>query len=199
VTVDKSEALRAAIGALRKARNSEEAWGVIYQALAPMAKGIAFRMLRGDRDAAQDAVHDAFISLYRTADFARLGDGEDLTKYFATVVRNKVLDILRAAASRRTEQISPDTEPFTDEESTEGFDIRADNNPSSEQVTSVGQALAHAAKGLSRPDRVLLSLLMQGYTPSEVATRLGLTYSAAGVRIHRLRERLGELRHILSN
>jgi RNA polymerase sigma factor (sigma-70 family) len=200
VTVDKSEALRAAIGELRKARSSEGAWGAIYRALAPMAKGIAFRMLRGDRDAAQDVVHDAFIALYRAADFDRLTSSEDLTNYFAAMVRNKALDVLRAATSRRTVQISPGTEPVADEELlTEGFDTRADNSPSSEQLTGVGQALAEAVKGLSKPDRVLLALLMQGYSSSEVATRLGLTYSAAGVRIHRLRDRLGELRHILSN
>jgi len=47
--------------------------------------------------------------------------------------------------------------------------------------------------GLSSDEAKLLKMLLLGYTIDEIAGRYGLKYSAAGVRIHRLREKLYSL------
>lgn len=43
---------------------------------------------------------------------------------------------------------------------------------------------------LQQGDRELLNLLLQGFTTKEIADRLGLQYSNASVRLHRLRMHL---------
>ena len=50
--------------------------------------------------------------------------------------------------------------------------------------------LAMSLRGLSSVDREILSLTIQGYSLSDLAEATGLSYTNAGVRLHRLRKRL---------
>ncbi|MCX6020908.1 MAG: hypothetical protein NTZ05_04105, partial [Chloroflexi bacterium] len=49
---------------------------------------------------------------------------------------------------------------------------------------------ANLTNGLTDNDRKLLRYLVNGYSLGEAAEGLGISYSAAGVRLHRLRRRL---------
>ena len=46
---------------------------------------------------------------------------------------------------------------------------------------------------LDNNDQALVKLLLDGYTLREIAQQLEIDYSTAGVRVHRLRERLRNL------
>ena len=67
------------------------------------------------------------------------------------------------------------------------------------EFVELEQHLADSMSKAAPPERILISLLRKGYTLSEVAARLGVSYENAGVRVHRLRLKLREWRDGLQN
>ena len=59
-----------------------------------------------------------------------------------------------------------------------------------EDLVIAQETLNEFMNQLNETDRTMLSLSMDGYGLTEIADRLGLSYSNAGVRLHRSRERL---------
>jgi hypothetical protein len=59
-----------------------------------------------------------------------------------------------------------------------------------EDVVIAQETLDEFMNQLDESDREMLRLSIEGYDLAEIADRLGLSYSNAGVRLHRSRERL---------
>jgi RNA polymerase sigma factor (sigma-70 family) len=62
-----------------------------------------------------------------------------------------------------------------------------------EQRERMRTVLSHVLEQLTSEERRIVDLLMAGLSVSQIAQELGTTYSAAGVRIHRLRQTLPKL------
>ena len=77
----------------RCAGGDRSALRVIYDMEAPRMIGVAFRILRR-RDLAEEAVHDAFMRIWRGAKSFDPGKGESRSWIYA-VLRNRALTILR--------------------------------------------------------------------------------------------------------
>jgi RNA polymerase sigma-70 factor, ECF subfamily len=141
---------------------------------------VALRTL-GDREEAADALQDALISAYRSADRFR-GDSA-VTTWLHRIVVNACLDRVRRRAVRPTVPLA-DTEPLPVEpvDSDTALDVRA--------------ALAQ----LPVEQRAALVLVdVQGYSIAEAAAVLGVAEGTVKSRCARGRARLASLLGYLRN
>ncbi|HKT05796.1 MAG TPA: RNA polymerase sigma factor SigM [Rugosimonospora sp.] len=141
---------------------------------------VALRTL-GDREEAADALQDALLSAYRSADRFR-GDSA-VTTWLHRIVVNACLDRVRRRQARPTVPLS-DTEPVA--------------VPPVDSDTAVDVRTALAT--LPADQRVALVLVdVQGYPVAEVAAMLGVPEGTVKSRCARGRARLAALLGYLRN
>jgi RNA polymerase sigma-70 factor, ECF subfamily len=162
-----------------------EALGELYDRHASIALATALRVV-GERDEAEDVVHDAFVAVWRKIDRFDAERGS-LRGWLITVVRNRAIDRVRA---RRTTVDVDDA----DERSL----LRTGPNPTMDDAFGRAAAgdLRTALAGLPAEQRRAVELAyFEGYTYREVAELTGVP---AGTANGRLRLALGKLRDSLS-
>jgi RNA polymerase sigma-70 factor (ECF subfamily) len=79
---------------------------VLYDRLARQAFGLAYRIL-GDGGAAEDAVQEAFLTVWRQSEKVDAARGK-LTSFVLTVVHHKAIDALRVRKGQMSRQVSLD-------------------------------------------------------------------------------------------
>jgi RNA polymerase sigma-70 factor (ECF subfamily) len=164
---DDAALLRAHVGGDR------EAFGELVRRHRDRLWAVALRTL-GDREEAADAVQDALISAYRSADRFR-GDAA-VTTWLHRIVVNACLDRARRKQSRPTV-------PLPEHEST----VDRGASPDADTAIVVHGALAQ----LPVEQRVPLVLLdMQGYSVAEIAGLLGIAEGTVKSRCARGRAKL---------
>ena len=77
--------------------NNAEAFGVLYDRLAPKAFRVSLRMLNGHSERAQDAVQDSFLSMWRSRSQYREESGP-VQAWALSIVRNRSIDAIRGDA-----------------------------------------------------------------------------------------------------
>ena len=163
-----------------------DALGELYDRYASTALGTALRVV-GDREEAEDVVHDAFVAVWRKIDRFDPARGS-LRGWLMTVVRNRAIDRVR---SRR---------PRIDlDEADERSLLRTGPNPTLEaalQRASASQVRAAIAILPDEQRQALELAYFEGYTYREVAELTGV---AAGTATGRLRLALGKLRAALAD
>ena len=82
----------------------EEALGELYDRYGRATYGLALRVLR-DRQLAEDAVHDAFLDVWRTA--GRIGAGYDVRAWIMVVAHRRAVDLVRREERRRRLPVEP--------------------------------------------------------------------------------------------
>lgn len=141
----------------------QSAFADLYDATSAKLFGIAFRILK--REAwAEEALQEAYMKIWRYADSYNPGRGRPMT-WMINVVRNQSLDLLRKADYRAAEE----------EWSPEKDQRMSGENPAAQAETSQEmQRVLGCLSGLTEEQRdcILLSY-HQGYTPTEVANRIG--------------------------
>jgi len=136
----------------------------------------AYLARRVDRDAVDDLAADVFAIAWRKRD--RVTEGEELP-WLCRIASYVVANHRRQLASR-TSVIARLT--------------AQDSAPSAEDIVVADRALAEAWQQLSARDREALALgVVEGLSPSAIATALGISTNAASIRVHRARTRLAEL------
>jgi RNA polymerase sigma factor (sigma-70 family) len=164
------------------ARRDEAALAALYDRFGRLAYGLALRVLR-DRSLAEDAVQEAFLTVWRTADRFVAGRSK-ASSWILTFVHRRAVDLVRREERRRTEPLddAPEVEvaPGTDEEAW----LRLQR----ERVQS-------ALRKLPDQQREALELAyFGGFTQSELAERLG---QPIGTIKSRMFSGLARLREIL--
>jgi RNA polymerase sigma-70 factor, ECF subfamily len=165
------------------ASSDDEALAELYDRFGGVAYGLALRILRDDA-LAQDAVQDAFLGVWRTAD-RFLPERAKASTWILTLVHRRAVDLVRRENVRRGEPLEQAPEPAATEtvegEATLGFQRRV---------------VQEALKGLPPEQREALELAYYGgLTQSELAERLG---QPLGTIKSRMFMGLARLRDLLS-
>ena len=143
------------------ASSDEQALAELYDRFGRVAYGLALRILR-DEALAQDAVQEAFLGVWRSAD-QYLPERAKASTWILTLVHRRAVDLVRREDRRRGEPLDDAAEPVAlstvEGEATLGFQRRV---------------VQEALKGLPSDQREALELAYYGgLTQSELAERLG--------------------------
>jgi len=164
-------------------RGDDDALGALYDRFGRLAFRLAFRILR-DRALAEDAVQEAFLAVWRSADAYKRERAKPST-WILTVVHRRAVDIVRREQSRRAEPLEVAPEPAA--------------GPADEDAVLRDRraAVQAALTELPGEQRQALELAYYGgLTQSELAERLGVPLGTVKSRMFaglgRLRELLAE-------
>jgi RNA polymerase sigma-70 factor (ECF subfamily) len=143
------------------ARSDDGALAELYDRFGRVAYGLALRIVR-DEALAQDAVQDAFLAVWRSAD-RFLVERAKASTWILTLVHRRAVDLVRRENRRRGDPLARAPEPLsaetTEDEAAVGFERRL---------------VQEALRSLPREQREALELAYYGgLTQSELAERLG--------------------------
>lgn len=165
------------------ARSEQSALAELYDRYGRTAYGLALRVLR-DQALAEDAVQEAFLTIWRTASRFVPERGKAST-WILTLVHRRAVDAVRREQRRRADSLELATEP-----SVEGVEEDA-------WLRLQGERVQAALRQLPDVQREALELAYYGgFTQSELAERLGQPLGTIKSRmftgLSTLREQLGE-------
>ena len=168
---------------LLAARSQETALAELYDRYGRPAYGLALRVLR-DEALAEDAVQEAFLSVWRTASRFVPGRGTAST-WILTLVHRRAVDLVRREQRRRTDPLESAAEPGASSVDDEAW-LRLQR-----------ERVQHALRQLPDQQREALELAYYGgFTQSELAERLG---EPLGTIKSRMFAGLARLRELLDN
>jgi len=143
------------------ASSDDQALAELYDRFGGVAYGLALRVLR-DEALAQDAVQEAFLAVWRTAD-RFLAERAKASTWILTLVHRRAVDLVRRQERRRGEPLEAAAEPVASEQVEEQATIRFQR-----------QVVQEALRRLPPEQREALELgYYAGLTQSELAERLG--------------------------
>jgi RNA polymerase sigma-70 factor, ECF subfamily len=159
----------------------DEALAELYDRFGGVAYGLALRILR-DEALAQDAVQEAFLAVWRSAD-RFLAERARASTWILTLVHRRAVDLVRREDRRRGEPLESAPEPMApkgvEEQATLGFQRRV---------------VQEALRRLPPEQREALELgYYGGLTQAELAERLGQPLGTIKSRMFAGLARLREL------
>lgn len=137
------------------------------------------RSHEADRGRAEDLVQDIYLAVWRALPGFKAGAG--LRTYIARIAHNRAITHV-AREMRRPRNLDLD-------------ESLPAAGPSPEEMTAEADArrkLEEAVRRLPIGQRVVATLALEGFTPEEVASVLGITAATASVRLHRAQAQLRE-------
>lgn len=154
------EELIAALG-----RGDPEALGLLYDRYRRLAMAVAFRILN-DTTAAEDALQDAFLQVWRNNSSFRPDRGS-VKSWLLTIVRNASIDRLRGREGRARQD-----RPIEDME----YLLGEGDDPFVEAAASMQMEEIQAAlRNLPDEQRYAITLaFFNGLTHQEIAERMGI-------------------------
>jgi RNA polymerase sigma factor (sigma-70 family) len=190
MTVDRYKALEAALQFIRSDPRAPDGWSAFYRWMAPQIRGQLF--LLGVRDPAQveDLTHDVLMRFLQYCPWRlrwhELPPAAGVVAYLRRVVRSVFFDDKTRIESLRMRW------PANPGGSATEFDD-SEVQETAGSVDDLWRRLGELARQLTPSERELLRLVVDGATVQQIADSIGISYTAAGVRIHRLRQRLKTL------
>ncbi len=161
------------------------AYEELIEKYADMVYRVAYRILQ-DPDDAEDAMQETFLTVYRRIHSFR-GDAK-LSTWLYRLATNTALDMIRARQRKRSKDV------VWDETEEEGGPIPDTFTPLPEELLlqqEVAELIEEAISQLSPKLRTAFVLYeLEGLPMKEVADVLGISESAAKVRVHRARAQL---------
>jgi len=172
----KKEKLAAAVERLAISKTDAEAWAWLVECLWPLVLAINFRILRGNQDLAEDAAQETFVRVFQYVRFEEFREKPGDFEFYARAMAGNVG---RSYLSWILREPSYSQEPVED---LEGGD------ESVERALIGRDEIATLLAGLNPEEQKLALLLGDGASLGEIAEALGISYSNAAVRVHRLRQ-----------
>lgn len=174
------EALQKSIESIRNGP-TEEGWAAFYRETRPKVAFVFFRRGVQDREQVKDLVQTTFLkfltcSPWHYSLWRDLPDAPQVLAYLKAVAQHALSD------HQRRQMRKPESPMLT-------YDL-IDTGSGFEEEVGVLDSLSTA---LNEGERQLLELMLHGYDLQAIASHLGLSYSAVGTRVHRLRRRISKL------
>ena len=161
-------------------RGERDAFNELVRSTYRDIYALAYR-LTGNRDDAADVVQDAYVRAYRA--IRRFRGDSSFSTWMYRITSNCASTHLSRRSRQRTEELSDDV-PIAD--------LRPEQDPSLRAEAAVlRHHIDRAIRAL--PDRLRQVVVLRDLhdlSHSEIAAELGITTSAAKVRLHRARQRL---------
>jgi RNA polymerase sigma factor (sigma-70 family) len=154
----------------------EDAWSDLYRAFWPFVFAKIYRLLNGNAQPSRELTHDVFVQLARARPFAKLDSIIKFHNYLGMTCSNVVRDFYRR--TRRDGQLC---------HGAVWEDILVSDHSTNEALEDI---LPSLYRRLDEMERLLLTLLVEGASTSEIARRLNTSDGNARVRICRFRVRL---------
>jgi RNA polymerase sigma factor (sigma-70 family) len=171
-----------ALLALIPTPEGDQALGRLYDRYGGIAYGLALRILR-DSSLAEDAVQEAFLAIWRTAETFRAERGKPST-WILTLVHRRAVDLVRREERRRL----PPVEAVTEAD---------DSAPATEEQAVLRErrrAVQDALRQLPAEQREALELAYYGgLTQSELAEQLSVPLGTIKSRMFAGLRSLGDL------
>lgn len=157
-------------------------WQAIVKKHANLVWQTSYRLL-SDRSDAEDCFQETFISALKTSKRQRIRNISALLVHLAT---RRAIDMLRKRCSQRQADISNiDTSSLQS------------SNPSPLQQVHRGEVISRLRRALTElPEQQANAFCMRylsDMSQKQTADKLGITANAAGVLVHRAKERLQEI------
>jgi RNA polymerase sigma-70 factor (ECF subfamily) len=141
-------------------------------------RGLAYKLLGGDRDRMDDALQDAYLKAY--AALPRFRRDADVGTWLYRIVYNACVDELRRSG-RRPEPVDTTAAAFE----------RPSRRPGPEAVVGAADATVRALAALPIDQRVTVVLVDgEGFDNAEAARILGVAPGTVGSRLSRARAAL---------
>jgi RNA polymerase sigma-70 factor (ECF subfamily) len=164
------------------ARGDEPALAELYDRVGRVAFGLAFRVLRDERHA-EDAVQEAFLTVWRTAASFRAERAKAST-WILTLVHRRAVDLVRREERRRAE-------PLADEPAVAGA---VEATEEAAWLRFERERVQSALRQLPDAQREAIELAYYGgFSQSELAERLGVPLGTIKSRMFAGLARLREL------
>jgi DNA-directed RNA polymerase specialized sigma24 family protein len=167
----------AALEAIRANPTDEDAWTRFYVCFRPQVA--AFLYHHGIRAELADVTQDVFFRFIRSSpwrtDWSTLPNRQVVMAYLRKTAQNVVVSRFRDLARR------------PQEEARDRLDELQGLATTASDVTGL---LDRIALELDKFDGDLLRMLMDGSSLDHIASQYQITYGAAGVRVHRLKQKL---------
>lgn len=170
-----------ALALVRAHPRDDAAWREFYVCFRPQVAALLYRL--GARGDVPDLTQDVFLRFLRSSpwrhDWTSLPDRQVVLSYLRKIARTAVVSKLRSAARR------PEEEPT----------VHLDDLHAAADAAAIDSAalLERLAADLGEQDARLLRRVARGASIAEIAADDEISYSAAGVRIHRLKEKVRAL------
>ena len=161
-------------------RGDRDAFNELVRATYRDIYALAYR-LTGNREDAGDVVQDAYVRAYRA--IRRFRGDSSFSTWMYRITSNCASTHLSRRSRQRTEELSSDV-PIVD--------LRPEQDPSLRAEAAVlRHHIDRAIRSLpERLRQVVVLRDLHDLSHSEIAAELGITTSAAKVRLHRARQRL---------
>ena len=163
------------VGRIRERPIDQHRWAAWYKSVYPKLYYVAFRLANGNADVARDLIQEAFARFISYRAIERVSNDKHALSFLVKTCRNLAFD-----HNARAHQLP--------QESPEELEAIA----GAEQPIEPALDFDRMIQSLEPQDRQLMQWAREGMTLSEIAAKLGVTYTAAGVRLHRVRKRLRE-------
>ncbi len=153
-------------------------FAALMQEHAAMMTRIA-RSYEADPGRAEDLVQEIQLAVWRA--LPRFNAGAGLRTYIARIAHNRAITHVSREV-RRPASVDLDEDMPAAHPSPEDMTVERDAR----------RKLESAVRRLPVGQRVVATLALEGFTPEEVASVLGITPTAASVRLHRAQKQLRE-------
>lgn len=103
---------------------NQPAFNELYRLTSGQLFAVALKMLK-NRDSAEEALQEAYVSIWYKADYYKEGQGTVLT-WMVSIIRYRALDMLRSKKVRKEDDLSDDilSELDATETTESGYDIK---------------------------------------------------------------------------